>query len=353
VTLVAGMALLGLACNEPFPQSVEYACPCLNGWECYQDVCRKICSDSDECPGGTECKQGLCKPSSGGGGNPDCTPSCYNTEGGIAECGNDGCGGQCGWCMSGQICVGGHCIEGAAPFVCLRFPSNITGGYDYQLCQGGPVTWSDARAYCQNYGGDLAAAESYSEGEAIRSLFSVVLQLDRVPMTGEMWIGLSDGDSEGDWRWVYGGAFGNQMNWCSGEPNDVYPGEDCAAMGTTRPDCLNDADCEGSSAKAFLCEDAWVGREWSLGGGEDGNPVVVQCLGLDNPSGSDCQGVSFEGCCGSDGRLYWCDGENLFCIDCNNSETACGWSVDRGFYDCNQEGKSEPTGNYPRECSAD
>ncbi len=238
---LAGL-LLGLpGCSEPFPEHLEYACPCPSGWECYKDICRKSCTNGESCPDGTECNQGLCKQQPGSGPNPDCIPSCYTDEGGIAECGDDGCGGQCGWCLSGQVCSGGHCKDGSG-------------------CESQCYTLEGLKKQCGPDG-------------------------------------------------------------CGGFCGQCPVGQTCSSG---------------------FCS----------GGGGSSNPIVNACNGLDTPSGNDCQGTSFQGCCGSDNRLYWCDNGSLYCIDCSQSESACGWAVDNGFYDCNQQGKSEPTGNYPRECSA-
>jgi hypothetical protein len=42
-----------------------------------------------------------------------CEPSCYTSWGGYKECGDDGCGGVCGWCAKGQECTDdGQCVGG-------------------------------------------------------------------------------------------------------------------------------------------------------------------------------------------------------------------------------------------------
>ena len=41
-----------------------------------------------------------------------CKPKCIDLEGGLAACGDNGCGGSCGECSKGQTCVNMHCEQG-------------------------------------------------------------------------------------------------------------------------------------------------------------------------------------------------------------------------------------------------
>ena len=73
------------------------------------------------------------------------------------------------------------------------------------------------------------------------------------------------------------------------------------------------------------------------------------CLGLNEPSGSDCAGISYEGCCDDMGRVTWCDGDQLYCIDCaGGGNPSCGWQGE--FYDCGTDGAADPSGTNPLEC---
>ena len=76
----------------------------------------------------------------------------------------------------------------------------------------------------------------------------------------------------------------------------------------------------------------------------------VDCLGSLGPSGDDCGDVTYEGCCDGTGRLLYCDGGVLFCIDCAMQNPFCGWQADAGFYNCATDGTPEPTGTFPKEC---
>jgi len=58
------------------------------------------------------------------------------------------------------------------------------------------------------------------------------------------------------------------------------------------------------------------------------------------------------GCCDAEGRTIWCDGGQLWCIDCANSNSYCGWSDEYEWYDCgvDEEQYGDPSGTYPYYC---
>jgi hypothetical protein len=79
----------------------------------------------------------------------------------------------------------------------------------------------------------------------------------------------------------------------------------------------------------------------------------TDCLGLNEASGSDCMGINDIGCCDDAGRVVWCDGGQLFCIDCAAASPQCGWKPDAGFYDCGtDDGAADPSGDNPKDCVA-
>ena len=84
-------------------------------------------------------------------------------------------------------------------------------------------------------------------------------------------------------------------------------------------------------------------------------PAVAEypddCLGLGEPSASTCQDVSYQGCCDDAGRLVFCDGDALYCLECSELSGQCGWKPDAGFYDCGTEdGGEDETGENPKLC---
>ncbi|HVV98938.1 MAG TPA: C-type lectin domain-containing protein [Planctomycetaceae bacterium] len=69
------------------------------------------------------------------------------------------------------------------------------GGHEYALIQG-PETWHRAQKRCEAMGGHLAILDSVPESEFVRTLVA----------TPWAWIGGSDEDKEGEWKWVTGAA---------------------------------------------------------------------------------------------------------------------------------------------------
>ncbi len=66
--------------------------------QCGSDGCGGLCG---LCPAGEVCIDGYCEP---------CTPDCTDLE-----CGHDGCGGSCGLCPVGDICDDGQCLTVCIP----------------------------------------------------------------------------------------------------------------------------------------------------------------------------------------------------------------------------------------------
>ena len=71
-----------------------------------------------------------------------------------------------------------------------------------------PMTWSDAKAYCEAHGGYLATVTSEAENEAVKKLVSGGGQ-------AQYWLGATDEAHENRWAWV------------TGEPYTYEP-DDCA-----------------------------------------------------------------------------------------------------------------------------
>lgn len=93
-----------------------------------------------------------------------------------------------------------------------------------------PVTWSQAEARCKELGGRLLTAESKEEWD-----FILQIVLRPTPLQTFYWIGLTDTEKQGDWRWITGGkpAF---IKWLPGEPNNFGGNEHYVAiLATTDP----------------------------------------------------------------------------------------------------------------------
>ncbi|XP_031425840.1 C-type lectin domain family 4 member E-like [Clupea harengus] len=90
-------------------------------------------------------------------------------------------------------------------------------------------TWNEAREDCKQKGADLVIINSQEEQIFISAHAS------------ETWIGLTDSEIEGRWKWVDGTPHSLKKGlWMAGEPNDDKKGEDC---GKTYGREWNDQEC--------------------------------------------------------------------------------------------------------------
>jgi formylglycine-generating enzyme required for sulfatase activity len=83
------------------------------------------------------------------------------------------------------------------------------GKYEYQLIEA-PATWHQAKQRCEFLGGQLVCIENRAENDLVVGL---------VGKSGA-WIGATDEENEGDWRWVNGKPV-VYPGWRPGEPNNV------------------------------------------------------------------------------------------------------------------------------------
>ncbi|KAI4899279.1 hypothetical protein NFI96_016799 [Prochilodus magdalenae] len=99
-------------------------------------------------------------------------------------------------------------------------------------------SWSESRTYCKERGADLSIINSKEEQEFISKVLGHT----------SAWIGLTDIDNEGVWKWVDGSALTTGF-WWPGEPNNVH-NEDCAGT---------DFRNNGSSWNDYRCNYTLVG----------------------------------------------------------------------------------------------
>merc|ERR1712117_140585 len=101
-------------------------------------------------------------------------------------------------------------------------------------------------------GGELATVST----AAIDSLISTLLASFPYWRRRDLWLGGSDRNNEGEWRWTTGELFygsGNQVqysNWADGEPNDEF-GEDCLEKYNWSGK-WNDIPCRHENGAAYL-----------------------------------------------------------------------------------------------------
>ncbi|MEO1267293.1 MAG: trypsin-like serine protease [Myxococcota bacterium] len=114
----------------------------------------------------------------------------------------------------------------------------------FSFCVQGQV-WPAARSSCAAQGGRLAVLgdmdANVALGEQIRGWGD-----------GSFWIGLTDQDQEGVWRWVNNDVLAYDEAWDANEPNNAGSNEHCAESNWRgNPGSWNDAPCGRS--KAYVC----------------------------------------------------------------------------------------------------
>ncbi|XP_054887898.1 C-type lectin domain family 4 member E-like [Poeciliopsis prolifica] len=104
------------------------------------------------------------------------------------------------------------------------------------------ANWSVARTDCMNRGGDLVVIDDEDEQ---KSLFTLTEK--------STWIGLTDEETEGYWKWVDGTALSPQLSklWAKGQPDNADSGEACAQSWNNHKS-WNDNNCNASFP--WICE---------------------------------------------------------------------------------------------------
>jgi hypothetical protein len=218
-----------------------------------------------------------------------CAPQCEDKE-----CGEDGCGGNCGVCGGGQT----SCDEGTC--VCVADCAGMECGDDG--CGG----------QCGTCPGDSLCADGVC----------------------------------------------NCVPDCTGkECGDDGCGGDCGLCPENRPHCVAhvcvkecDPQCDGLQCGpdgcGGTCGECEAGFDCAKGSCQESPcgvcPTETICGYLpDYPTwcgGDGCaDDLTYEGECGEDGKtLIWCDEGTTLAIDCDLSdpEADCGWSEEVEYYDC-------------------
>ncbi|XP_051540359.1 C-type lectin domain family 4 member M-like isoform X2 [Myxocyprinus asiaticus] len=82
-------------------------------------------------------------------------------------------------------------------------------------------SWNESRRYCTERGADLVIINNREEQDFVR----------KISKGESVWIGLSDSDEEGTWKWVDSIKLTSGF-WSAGEPNDHKGNEDCVITGS-------------------------------------------------------------------------------------------------------------------------
>ena len=71
----------------------------------------------------------------------------------------------------------------------------------------------------------------------------------------DFWIGLTDSETEGIWKWTSGATLSGYTNWRPGQPNDHGGGQDCGGIMNGHNQYngeWHDNNC--SLGRGFICE---------------------------------------------------------------------------------------------------
>nr|XP_055064545.1 C-type lectin domain family 4 member M-like [Misgurnus anguillicaudatus] len=82
--------------------------------------------------------------------------------------------------------------------------------------------WTESRRYCRERGADLIIINNKEEQDFIKSSYG----------NDKLWIGLTDIEVEGRWKWVDGSTLTSRF-WASREPNGNAGDEDCVLIEST------------------------------------------------------------------------------------------------------------------------
>jgi len=319
-------------------QECEFDCdgpPCSQ--YCFPDCVGKNCGN-DGC-GGTcgECAEGtVCDPNG---------YKCWECSCEGKQCGEDECGNSCGECEGEASCNNGVCVpKGCAP---LEGPG--CGGCDCEDC--------------------VCAIDSYCCDTMWDSICAGICgdDCDGCPCAPDCLFKECGGDG------------------CDGSCGECPEGQACDMAGLCcDPQCEGkdcgpdgcDGEC-GTCDEGFLCEEGVCtecipdceGKECGPDGcggecgacpvdescGPDGlclGDYPEKCVGPSEPSASSCPvALTMEGCCDELGRVIWCDGGMLYCIDCAGLNPECGWDAAGSYYNCGTDGSEDPSGANPIDCA--
>lgn len=65
-------------------------------------------------------------------------------------------------------------------------------------------------------------------------------------------------------------------------------------------------------------------------------PACPECdeCPTDDPEPTDCEEIGWEGMCTEDGKVVWCEDDEMLEIDCAENGDVCGYDEEMGYNDC-------------------
>ncbi len=153
----------------------------------------------------------------------------------------------------------------------LQTVVNPSNNHTYHLLSAS--SWSDAASVARSLGGFLVTVDDADEDEWIFDTFAVDNDTTR-----HLWIGLSDEQEEGDFRWHDGTPF-TYRNWGEGQPGDGddedYVHITGTNMGSIEPASWNDLEDDPQYFPVYGVVEIGEGADYALRfDGEDDHIVV-------------------------------------------------------------------------------
>ena len=133
--------------------------------------------------------------------------------------------------------------------------SETLGFWCYRVVKTPVLTWHQAQQACHDMGGYLAeTSDELSVYFTTKHIFE---------HNSRMWLGATDLDQEGSWKWVTSGKSVESSNWAPGEPSNDGGVGDCMEIGFATDGQWNDRPCDSDPA-GYVCQkddvicDGWL-----------------------------------------------------------------------------------------------
>ena len=153
----------------------------------------------------------------------------------------------------------------------LQTVVNPSNNHTYHLLSAS--SWSDAASVARSLGGFLVTVDDSEEDQWLFDTFAVSNDTTR-----HLWIGLSDHQNEGDFRWHDGTPF-TYRNWGEGQPGDGddedYVHITGTNMGTIDPATWNDLEDDPQYFPVYGVVEIGEGADYALRFDGDDDHVVV------------------------------------------------------------------------------
>ena len=153
----------------------------------------------------------------------------------------------------------------------LQTVVNPSNNHTYHLLSAS--SWSDAASVARSLGGFLVTVDDADEDEWIFDTFAVDNDTTR-----HLWIGLSDEQEEGDFRWHDGTPF-TYRNWGEGQPGDGddedYVHITGTNMGSIEPASWNDLEDDPQYFPVYGVVEIGEGADYALRFDGDDDHIVV------------------------------------------------------------------------------